>query len=367
MYTNIYEGDKRKIESLYRVKNIDIQIENMEAKMKLTRCEENPIVRPGIYDWRKATVFNPAVIIENDKFYMYERAAGSLMPFQCYIGLLESDDGIHFKHVVDEPIITPSMFGFPYGSVQDPRIVKIEDKFYLTYALRPASYGYYPTGVGKPIEVSPKYPEEWSRPENYLTRSGIMVSEDMIHFEQVAYTTPFEINDRDNILFPEKINGKFVLLRRPEEYIGEKYGTDRAGIWICYSEDLINWTQPKLIAVPEQEWEFKKIGGSAPPIRTEKGWLTLYHGVDKDNIYRAGVMMLDINNPEKILARSKSFILEPEEYYEKFGLYIPDVVFPTAAVVKEGLMYIYYGCTDTAISLATVPINELIDFVMAEI
>lgn len=333
--------------------------------MKITRCSENPIVRPGIYEWRKATVFNPAVLYEDGKFYMYERAAGNLVPFNCFIGMLESDDGVHFKHVVDEPIITPSTFGFPYGSVQDPRIVKIEDKYYLTYALRPSSYGYYPTGVGKPIEVAPEYPDDWSKPENYMTRSGVMVSEDKIHFKQVAYTTPVEINDRDNVLFPEKINGKFALLRRPEEYIGEKYGTDRAGMWICYSEDLVNWTEPKLIAVSQEQWEGKKIGGSTPPIKTDKGWLTLYHGVDDDNIYRVGAMLLDLENPEKVIARAKSFIMEPEEYYEKFGLYIPNVVFPTGVVVKDDLLYIYYGCCDTAISMATVPVNELLEFVLA--
>lgn len=336
--------------------------------MKVTRCKENPIVTPGIYDWRKATVFNPAVILEKGKFYMIERAAGGLRPFHCSLGLLESDDGIHFRHVTDKPIVTPDTFGFPYGSVQDPRIVKIEGKFYMTYALRPSAYGYSPTGIGKPDEISYDYPGEWSKPENFMTRSGIMVSEDLLHFTQVCFTTPFEINDRDNILFPEKINGKFVLLRRPEEYVGEKYGTEKAGIWISYSEDLVNWTEPRLLAKPrdEVEWEYKKIGGATPPIKTEKGWLTLYHGVDKDNVYRVGAMMLDLENPEKVVARAKSFIMEPEEYYEKFGLYIPYVVFPTGNVVKDGLLYIYYGYTDTAISLATVPLEELTEFVMAE-
>jgi len=336
--------------------------------MYIKRCEENPIVVPGIYDWRKATVFNPAVIIDQGKFYMIERAAGSLKPFHCSLGLLESDDGIHFTHVVDEPIVTPDTFGFPYGSVQDPRIVKIDDIFYMTYALRPSSYGYSPTGVGKPDEISYDYPGEWNKPENYMTRSGIMKSKDLIHFEQVCYTTPSEINDRDNILFPEKIGGRYVLLRRPEEYIGEEYGTKNAGMWICYSEDMMTWTEPVLIAQSRDDvpWEFKKIGGSTPPIRTEHGWLTLYHGVDEQNVYRVGAMLLDLENPEIVIARAKSFIMEPEAYYEKFGLYIPNVVFPTGNVVKDGLLYIYYGCTDTAISLATVELNDLVRFVLDE-
>ena len=107
----------------------------------------------------------------------------------------------------------------------------------------------------------------------------------------------------------------------------------------------------------------QKNRGCGPPIRTSKGWLTLYHGVDKDNVYRAGAMLLDLEKPEKVIARAKSPILEPQEYYEKFGLFIPNVVFPTGNVVKDGLLHIYYGCCDTAISLATVPLDELVDFV----
>lgn len=332
--------------------------------MKITRCAENPIVTPGLFDWRKITVFNPAVIIEQGKFYMIERTAGSLLPFKNYFGLLESEDGIHWTHVMDKPVITPDMLGFPYGSIQDPRIVKIDDTFYLNYALRPCSMSYYPTGLGVPNSSKPEYPDGWGKPEDYLTRSGIMISKDLRHWEQLCYTTPLEINDRDNILFPEKINGKYVMMRRPEEYVGEAYGTEKAAMWITYSENLIDWEQPRLWAQAEYDWEFKKIGGSTPPIRTEEGWLILYHGVDADNVYRVGAFLADLEHPERIIARAKHPIMEPEEYYEKFGLFIPNVVFPTANVVKDGLLYIYYGCTDTAIGLATVPLEDLVKFIL---
>jgi predicted GH43/DUF377 family glycosyl hydrolase len=233
----------------------------------------------------------------------------------------------------------------------------------MTYALRPSSYGYSPTGTGKPEEISYTFPGDDGKPERFRTRSGILQSKDMVHWEQVCYTTPFEINDRDNILFPEKINGKFTLLRRPEEFTGNDYGLEKPGIWISYSDDLRQWSKPELVAGARESWEEKKIGGSAPPIKTSEGWLTLYHGVDADNVYRAGVMLLDLKNPAKVIRRAKSFILQPEAYYERFGLYIPDVVFPTAAVVKDGLVFIYYGVCDTAISLVTVELSELLDFV----
>lgn len=332
--------------------------------MKITRSPENPIVMPGLYDWRKITVFNPAVIIENDKFYMIERTAGSLRPFKCYFGLLESDDGVHFTHVMDEPVFTPDMLGFPYGSIQDPRIVKIDDTFYMNYALRPSSMNYYPTGLGVPDSDNPDYPGDWNNPENYLTRSGILVSKDLKNWEQHSYTTPLDINDRDNILFPEKINGKFALLRRPEEYIGEQYGTEKAAMWITYSDDLLEWEEPQLLAKSEYDWEFKKIGGATPPVKTDQGWLTLYHSVDADHVYKVGVMMLDLEDPGKVIARCPHPIMEPETYEEKFGLFIPNVIFPTANVVKDGLLYIYYGVTDTAIGLATVPLDDIVNEVM---
>ncbi|AZN42420.1 glycoside hydrolase family 130 protein [Paenibacillus albus] len=335
--------------------------------MKITRCESNPIVTPGLYDWRKATVFNPAVIIEGDKFYMIERTAGSLDPFQCFFGLLESEDGVNFKHVLDKPIIHPEQFGFPYGSIQDPRVVKLDDTFYLNYALRPCSMSYYPTGVGIPNNSKPVYPDGWGEEDvHWRTRSSIATSKDLINWEFLCDTTPLDINDRDNILFPEKIGGKYALLRRPEEFIGEAYGTEKPAMWISYSEDLITWEDPILFATVEQEWELKKIGGSTPPIKTDKGWLVLYHGVGPDHIYRVGAMLLDLEQPEKVVARAPGFIMEPETYYEKFGLFIPNVVFPTANVVKDGLLYIYYGATDTAICLATVPLDELVDYVIAE-
>ncbi len=145
--------------------------------------------------------------------------------------------------------------------------------------------------------------------------------------------------------------------------MGKEYGTEIPGIWISYSEDLLKWSEPELVAVAENfEWEGTKIGAAATPIRTEKGWLVLYHGVDANSIYRVGAMLLDPEDPRKVTARTKLPVMEPEEYYEKYGLVIPNTVFPTANIIKDGLLYIYYGCCDTCIALATVPVEELLNF-----
>jgi len=337
------------------------------------RCPENPIVVPGLYDWRMAAVFNPGVLLDDDgRFYMYERAAGQLRPFHCYIGMLDSDDGVHFTHVRDTPVFTPAMAGSKYGSVQDPRVVRIEGVYYMTYAFRPYAWNCDPTGLGVPESTQAEYPGFNGKPEENMTRSGIAVSPDRVRWEHKFWPTPAECDDRDVILFPEKIAGQFALLRRPLQFVGPRYGTDNPGIWICFSRDLEHWTAPELIAKPLYTWEDGRIGGSTPPLRTPQGWLVLYHGVEHQHpptrrvVYRLGAMLLDLDDPRKVLARTKRFIMEPETYYEKFGLYIPNVIFPTGNVVKDGLLHLYYGVCDTAIALATVPLDELVAHVLRQ-
>jgi beta-1,2-mannobiose phosphorylase / 1,2-beta-oligomannan phosphorylase len=338
--------------------------------MDFARHPENPIVTPGLYPWRMATVFNPGVLYDEGRFYMYERTAGHLRPFHCYIGMLESGDGVHFTHVKDQPVFTPEMAGSKYGSVQDPRVVKIDGLYYMTYAFRPYAWNSHPTGVGVPESFEPTFPGFSGRPEENMTRSGIAISEDRVHWRHHSWPTPAELDDRDVILFPEKIGDKFALLRRPLQFVGPEYGTEHPGIWVCCSEDLERWSEPELIIKPEFAWEDNRIGGSTPPIKTEQGWLVLYHGVENQDpsvrrvCYRLGAMMLDLEDPTKVLARTREPIMEPETYYERFGLYIPNVIFPTANVVVDGLLYLYYGVCDTAIALATVPLDELVAHVM---
>ncbi len=334
--------------------------------MKIERCSANPIVTPGKLDYRKVSVFNPGVIVNDGLFYMYERAAGGLRPFQTSIGLLVSDDGINFDVVSEKPVFTAEMLGYPGGSVEDARVVKIGGYFYMCYALQPYAFDCWPTGIAVPDYYPEHYPEwEATQTPPMITRSGIAVSEDGVHFKQLTYTTPPEIDDRDNALFPEKINGQFAILRRPMQFVGEAYGTDTPGIWISFSDDLLTWSNPELVAVSENtSWEGLKIGAAATPLRTDAGWLVLYHGVDANSIYRVGAMLLDLKDPRKVIARTKKPIMEPETYYERFGLVINNTVFPTANLIKDGLIYIYYGCCDTCIALATVPADDLINHIL---
>ncbi|MFP4105795.1 MAG: glycosidase [Phycisphaerae bacterium] len=330
--------------------------------MKLKRYEGNPIVAPGKWHWRGVVTFNPGVILEEDgTFYMLERACSSLAPLYCQFGLLRSSDGLHFEHVVDYPVFTAEQLGTPRGTVEDPRLVKIGDTYYMTYVHRNYVANCFPNGKGIPDyhDVS-DVPD--GDPNNY--RSGIARSEDLIEWEDLGLVTPEDVDDRDCVLFPEKINGRYAMLRRPMHYVGPEYGCDYPSIWISYSDDLVHWDHPQLVASAENfQWEGTKIGAAAQPMKTDDGWLILYHGVDDEVVYRTSVMLLDRDDPSKVIARSPGYILEPEEYYEHVGLIIPHVVFPSANVIKDGTVYIYYGCADTCISVATCRLDELLDYV----
>ena len=138
--------------------------------------------------------------------------------------------------------------------------------------------------------------------------------------------------------------------------------------WISYSDDLLNWQDHKIIARPREGlWDEAKIGAGGPPIKTEKGWLCIYHGVAwKDRrerkffgTYRLGVMLLDLENPEKVLFRSKYPILEPEQEYEEQG-YVANIVFTCGTVLIGDELFCYYGGADTVICLATAKLNDLL-------
>lgn len=332
---------------------------------------------PGTYDWRLAVTFNPGVIRDDDgRFYLWERTAGRLRPFHCYIGMMESDDGIHFRHTVDRPVFSPEDAGSKHGSVQDPRVVKIDDTYYMTYAFRPFAWNSYPTGVSVPESEEAHFDEFDGDSIKNMTRTGLAVSTDRVSWRHHCWLTPSDLDDRDVILFPEKVGGRYAMLRRPAQWVGEAYGTENASIWITFSDDLENWDEAVLLAKAEQPWEGGRIGGAAPPIRTDAGWLMLYHGVEYVReipwaksatgpaahfvCYRVGAMLLDLEDPRIVLGRTQDFIMEPTEYYEKHGVYIPNVIFPTANILVDDDLWIYYGCCDTSIALATIKLDELL-------
>lgn len=332
--------------------------------MKLTKFKGNPILSPNpANDWENLVTCNPAAWYESGKFSLLYRAAGNDLEHHIYIGLAESDDGFHFRRVQSAPVLAPTPDNFDAGTVEDPRVVRFSNEYYLTYAFRPYSPGQYWKYEYDQVVAPPHAPEAPKCLSRNVGNTALAVSTDLRTFKKIGRVTEPSLDDRDVILFPEKIGGRFYMLHRPKEYVGAAYGTEYPAIWIKSSDDLMSWNVPSKLLMKGREWWEEKIGGSAPPLRTDAGWLMLYHGVDRNFVYRVGACILDIDDPTKVLYRTRDFILEPETPFEKEGLYKWGVVFPTGNVIVDGTLYVYYGASDQYCCVATAHVDELIRFI----
>lgn len=289
--------------------------------IKLKRFGGNPILRPNIHNqWESNCVYNPAAIYHDGLFHMLYRAMGT--DNISRIGYAVSRDGFDFYRL-DKPVFSPELIEEPKGC-EDPRVVYLDGKFYMTYT------AYSDKG----------------------TRIGLASTQNFIAWERYSIEWP-EVDNKDAVLFPEKIDNKYIMYHRP-------MNQDPMGIWIAYSEDLIHWHEQKEIMVPEYKWENNKIGASPPPLKTEIGWLLFYHGVDQNAMYQVGVALFDLNRPDRLIGRYPHSIFEPQERYELQGL-IPNVVFPCGAVEYNGNYYIYYGAADKVIGVAIADKKEILD------
>jgi predicted GH43/DUF377 family glycosyl hydrolase len=168
--------------------------------------------------------------------------------------------------------------------------------------------------------------------------------------------------DKDCAIFPERINGKIAILHRLQSSIQIAYFDNLESIinsqeyWNGYAKHFRDY---ELIG-PKFPWEHRKVGTGAPPIKTNRGWLLIYHGVNLKKVYSAGALLLDIDDPMKVLARTSTPILEPEMDFEKNGV-VSNVVFPEGAIVEDGHLFVYYGGADKVCCVATAPLNDFVD------
>jgi predicted GH43/DUF377 family glycosyl hydrolase len=304
--------------------------------MKLQRHSVNPILLPDpTSDWETYNVFNPSVIYHNGLFHMHYRAQG--LDWISRIGYAVSADGVNWNRM-RRPVLAPLDISDARG-LEDPRVTEIEGCFYMTYTAysRAVPEGIKPTHAGG--GVTPM----------------IAVSDNLITWERVGAIVRGEDN-KDHVLFPRKINGRYVALhRRPPQ------------VWLAESDDLVRWPEAHMRPIfgprPGNGWDEKRVGGNAAPIETAQGWLMLYHAYDNDHVYRLGVCLLDLDDPSKLIRRPKEFIFEPAELWELRGD-VPNVVFSCANPVVDGTVYVYYGGADHVIGLATCALAELIDFTL---
>ena len=338
----------------------------MKTDTKPFRFEKfvgNPILSPHPEQaWENLAVCNPGVIHDGENFVMIYRAAGKDEEHVIRFGLATSVDGFHFERQSGEPILSPSVDGPDAGCIEDPRIVCLDGRYYITYAYR----AYHPRQYWLRENNAAFSPDDPTLPPLFgenMTASGLLVSDDLRSFRRLGRITRSDVDDRDVILFPEKIGGQYAMLHRPMQWRGEEYGTEYPAIWLSLSYDLLSWPESVLLAKGEQAWE-RKIGGSTPPIKTGQGWLVIYHAVDSEGVYRVGAMMLALDDPSQVIARTPDPIMVPEADFEWNGLYPHGVVFPTANVVVGDTIYVYYGCADETIGVATACFTELVAHVM---
>lgn len=245
-----------------------------------------------------------------------------------------NENGFDIEKISKIPDFTGTADDGEYG-VEDSRIVKIGNEYLMTYVTISER-----NGISTSLAIS-KDLKKWKR-------KGII----------------FREQNKDGVLFPEKISGGYVALNRPEAF----YEFHRPSIWISFSRDLIYWGKDQNLIMPRKgSWEEERIGTGPPPIKTSKGWLVIYHGVKKirkdSYIYSVGSLLLDLKNPRKIIARTKvrGPLIKPTKKYEKGELEAKDVVFPSGAVpdLNNTDLLIYSGAGDIHVSVRKIALKDI--------
>lgn len=333
--------------------------------MQLQRYERNPIISPNSDNaWESLVTTNPGAWYDEDDgvVRLLYRVAGDDPQHVIRLAMATSSDGYHFERL-DEPVFSPSVDGFDAGCVEDPRIIKMGKHYLITYAARPFAPGEYWL-YEKARHKAPTLPNDFPYAlRTNATSTGLLITEDFKSFVRAGRMTDPTIDDRDVILFPEKIDGKFFMLHRPMEWVGRKYGTEFPTIWIASGDDLLRMRDSKVLITARYDWE-TKLGGNTPPIRTEHGWLTIFHGVGTDHRYRLGALLLDLEDPSVVRYRTPTPILEPSADYELNGPY-NGCVFPCGKVVLKDKLFVYYGAADKHVAVATCEMKELMSFLLA--
>jgi len=302
------------------------------CKEVVWRYSKNPVIPRDLLP-DSNSIFNSAVVPFKGGFAGVFRADNTARQMQLHAG--RSKDGLNWeidaeriRFVGDEE--DPHFLHWEYG--YDPRVCWIDDRFYVTWC-----NGYHGPTIGAAYTHDF---ETFTKLENAFL--------------------PF---NRNGVLFPRKINGKFVMLSRPSDNGHTPFGD----IFVSESPDMEHWGKHRWVMGTRGGWQSTKIGAGPIPIETTEGWLLIYHGVltsCNGYVYSAGAALLDIDKPWRVIARTLPYILNPRTDYECVGD-VPNVAFPCAALADAptGRIAIYYGAADTVTALAFTQVDELIAFV----
>jgi beta-1,4-mannooligosaccharide/beta-1,4-mannosyl-N-acetylglucosamine phosphorylase len=315
----------------------------------LKRNLKNPIISrtdipdiiPNLVD--VSSVFNPGAIKFDDKYILLLRVQNRGR--ETFIIKAESLNGIDFK--IDNKIVDfkgIEQVKEKIYHIYDARITKIGSEHYIMFAMD--------------MDAG--------------CRLGLAATNNFEEFKFLGIVS--DGDTRNGVIFPEKINGKFLRFERPNKVQLDEGPTSGNTIYLAESEDLLNWKTIKPVMRGRFHYWDENIGSGPPPVKTREGWLHIYHGIAmhfaSSNIYQAGAALHDLNDPSIILFRSKYNILEPRELFELTGQ-VPNVVFPSGMIVEEfdsegfalprSKALIYYGAADTSVGLAISTIKELIE------
>ena len=292
-----------------------------ELENIVERHEKNPIISIKDVPFACENIYNAGAIKLNGKYALLVRVEDTQR--KSHFALATSDNGVDFT-IPKSYVFSPShLEPCERHGVEDPRITRIGKKLYFPYTANSSQ------GPAVGLAVTTNFKE--------IKRLGIILSP----------------ADKDAVLLPEKIDDEYVLYHRP---------SSSSSIWICYSKDLTYWGRNKPVMKPAPgSWDSEKVGAGAVPIKTEDGWLHIYHGIS-GNVYRLGVALFDLKHPSRLIRRSKNFILAPQRDYERKGG-VNNVVFTCGAIVEDNKeVKLYYGAADTCICLATTTLEKLIKF-----
>ncbi len=305
----------------------------------LTR-DDIPDIPPLLTD--ATSVFNPGAVKAGGITYLMLRVQARSR--ETFLVMAESADGFRF-------VVRPR-------AVEIKGIERVRERVYHVYdaritALEGAHYVMFAMDMDSGCQL------------------GLARTEDLEEFRFLGVTSTDDV--RNGVLFPEKIGGQYLRLERPNKAKLEGGPTTGSEIWLAGSDDLVGWRRIGPVLGGRFHYWDEYIGSGPPPVKTREGWLHIYHGVathfGSANIYQAGVVLLDLDDPTKVLGRSRGNILEPREPYELCGQ-VPNVVFPSGMVVEdfdaEGFalpaspVRVYYGAADTCVGLAVTTVGELL-------
>jgi beta-1,4-mannooligosaccharide/beta-1,4-mannosyl-N-acetylglucosamine phosphorylase len=317
--------------------------------MSMKRHPENPILTrkdiPGIPPFLTdvSAVFNPGAVKSGGRYRLLLRVQSRSR--ETFLVMAESPDGVRFV-VAPEVVKLKGLEKLRESvyHVYDPRITPLDGAFYIMLAMD----------------------------MDGGCQLGLARTEDFREFRFLGLTSSGDV--RNGVLFPERVGGVYLRLERPNRARLEGGPTTGSAIWLAESDDLIHWRERGLVMSGRFHFWDEYVGSGPPPVKTRRGWLHIYHGVathfGSTNIYQAGVVLLDLEDPVRVVSRSRANVLEPREPYELSGQ-VPNVVFPSGMVVEEfdrdgfalasSPVKVYYGAADTVVGLAVTTVRELLE------